>query len=76
MEFRASIQRQGNGQLELVSVVSNYSVTPKMLNEIDVDSKLHKAFGLTSRHKRNGDYIPLDGTVSYIINRNLNPKET
>lgn len=76
MEFRASIERQGNGRLELVSVVSNYSDTPKMLNDIDIDSKLHEALGLTSRDKRNGSYLPLDDTVSYVINKNLNPKET
>ena len=76
MEFRASIQRHGNGRVELVSVVSNYSNTPKMLNDIDIDSKLHKALGLTSRDQRNGDYIPLDNTVSYVINKKLNPKES
>ena len=76
MEFKASIHRLGNGRLELVSEVSNYSNTSKTLNDIDIDNKLHKALELSGKQQEEGEYIPIDNTISYTINKTLEPKET
>ena len=76
MEFKASIQRLENGRLELVSEVSNYSNTSKTLNNIDIDNKLHEALELATRQLKEGEYIPIDNTISYTIKKNLEPKET
>ena len=76
MEFKASIQRLDNGQIELVSEVTNYSTVLKTLNNIDIDKKLHQALDLKTSNEESGDYIPIDNTISYTINKTLNPKET
>ena len=75
MEFQASIKRLGNGRLEFISEVTNYSNTSKMLNDIDIDYRLHEALELTTGDLREGEYIPIDNTISYVINKNLKPKE-
>ena len=75
MEFQASIKRLGNGRLEFISEVTNYSNTSKMLNDIDIDYRLHEALELTTGDLREGEYIPIDNTISYMINKNLKPKE-
>ena len=76
MEFKATIQRLDNGRLELLSEVSNYSSTTKTLTDIDIDHNLHKALDLTTRDRRKGDYIPIDNTISYSINKSLETNET
>ena len=76
MEFKASIHRLGNGELELISEVSNFSKTPKMLNDIDIDDKLHKTLGLSTVDGATGEYIPFDNTISYSINKQLDPGES
>ena len=76
MEFKASIQRLGNGELALISEVSNFSKTPKTLNDIDIDDKLHKSLRLSTVEGTTGEYIPFDNTISYSINRQLDPGES
>ena len=76
MEFKASIQHLENGQLELVSEVTNYSTALKTLNNIDIDKELHQALDLKTSNVGSGDYIPIDNTISYTINRTLKPEET
>lgn len=75
MDFKVSIQRLGNGQLVLVSEVTNFSKTPKKLNDIDIDNQLHNSLGLTTVDGRSGEYLPLDDTITYSINKQLDPQE-
>ena len=76
MKFKATIQRLDNGRLELLSEVSNYSNTTKTLTDIDIDHNLHKALDLKTRDRRKGNYIPIDNTISYSINKSLETNET
>ena len=69
MEFKASIQHLDNGQLELMSEVTNYSTILKILNSIDIDKKLHQALDLRTNNEESGDYIPIDNTISYTMNK-------
>ena len=75
MEFQASIKRLGNGRLEFISELTDYSNTSKILNDIDIDYRLHEALELTTGDLREGEYIPVDNTISYVINKSLKPEE-
>lgn len=76
MEFRASIQRLNNGQVELISEVSNFSNQIKTINDIDIAQPLHQALQLTTPSGTTGSYTPIDNTISYTINKQLAPQES
>ena len=75
MRFNATIQDLGDGRVELIATVTNNSGETKTLSDIDIDNELHKQLSLQPLAKIDGDYIPIDNTISYTINQELRPTE-
>jgi len=73
MGFNATIQDLGNERLELIATVMNHSAEVKTLSNIDIDNGLHKKLDLHLMQGSIGEYIPIDNTISYPINKRLAP---
>jgi len=75
MGFNATIQNLGDGRVELIATVTNNSGETKTLSDIDIDNELHNKLNLQPLATIDGDYIPIDNTISYTINQELKPSE-
>ena len=76
MEFGAEVILLNQGNLELVTKVTNHSRSPKSLSYIDIDDKLHNTLKLSTEAGTSGEWTPLDNTYSYTINKTLSPGES
>jgi len=76
MGFNATITDFKDGRVELIATVTNQSSEAKTLSDIDIDSKLHRELNLQPTSGPNGEYLPIDNTISYRINRQLNPGQS
>ena len=71
LKFEATINQQTEKHLILTTKVTNYSDSDKTLNEIDIDKSLHEKLNLSRIDGSKGEFIPLDNTYSYEINKKI-----
>ena len=76
MQFTATIRQLHQERLELITTVKNFSDTTKTLSDIDIDGQLHQDLGLSTATGTSGEWVPIDNTYSYTINKDLKPGES
>tara|TARA_Y100001978_G_C23274563_1_gene237447 strand:+ start:28 stop:441 length:414 start_codon:yes stop_codon:yes gene_type:complete len=76
IKFEAAIDQQTDKKLILTTKVTNYSDSNKTLNEIDIDKALHEKLNLSKMDGSTGQFIPLDNTYSYEVNKIIPPGES
>ena len=76
MQFTARIKPLNQERLELITTVKNFSDSTKTLSDIDIDDQLHKALGLSTATGTSGEWVPIDNTYSYTVNKDLKPGES
>tara|TARA_Y100001978_G_C23646739_1_gene411199 strand:- start:291 stop:704 length:414 start_codon:yes stop_codon:yes gene_type:complete len=76
LRFEANIDKQSETQVILTTKVTNYSDSDKILNEIDIDKSLHEKLKLSRMDGSKGEFIPIDNTYSYEVNRKIKPGES
>ena len=76
MQFTARIKQLNQERLELITTVKNFSDSTKTLSDIDIDDQLHKALGLSTATGTSGEWVPIDNTYSYTVNKDLKPGES
>ena len=76
LRFEANIDKQSETQVILTTKVTNYSDSDKTLNEIDIDKSLHEKLNLSRMDGSKGEFIPIDNTYSYEVNRKITPGES
>lgn len=76
MRFKAEIKLLNDNNLELVTTVTNHSNSSKILSDIDIDDKLHRSLNLSTASGASGEWMPIDNTYSYTINKSIQPGDS